>query len=270
MSELQDESAIDEPELIEGEVIDSEIESDDDNSELAPDSEAQHEQNEPEALPDKAQQVINKKHWEAKQAERERDELKRQLEEMQAKQQAQQNVEPIVPEMPDPFDDDYEQRMQEWQQKTIERTKWETQQNLIQQQQQQMQQQQLQQQQAKLVDSVNEYTERAKSFGISQDELAQVGGLVAQAGISEDLTRELLVDPEGALIVKQLASDPQSLDALSQMSPYQAAIYINNNVRPKAQSLKPKTSNTPPPPDNLSGKSAEVSGFRHVKSNQFE
>lgn len=226
-----------------------------DGAELAPASEGQHEQNEPqqEELSQNAQKAINKKHWEAKEAQRQAAEYKRQLEELQAKQQSEQNVEPIVPPMPDTFDDDYEAKIAERDKKLMERAQWNAEQTMRQTQQQQLEQQRLEQQQQQIMKSVQTYEERAKGFGIDKQELEQVGNLVSNSGISVDLQVELLNDPDGALIVKHLASDIQSLDQLTRMTPYQAANFINQQIRPKAINLKPKTSSAPPPPDNLTG-----------------
>lgn len=245
-----------------------------DGAELAPASEEQHEQNtqQHEELSPNAQKVINKKHWEAKEAERVAAEYKRQLEELKANQQSQQNAEPIVPPMPDAFDDDFESKVLERDKKLMERAQWQHTQTVTQQQQQQHEQQQLQQQQQEVLSKVQTYENKAKEFGIDRNELEQVGNLVSQSGISLDLQMALLDDPDGPLIVKHLASDIQSLDQLTKISPYQAALFIDQKIRPKAVNLKPKTSNAPPPPDNLTGGNfdSDASKYSIVAGAKFE
>lgn len=270
MSELQEGQAA-EQEIIEQQ---QSQQPDNGNAELAPASEGKHEENNQasEELSANAQKVINKKHWEAKEAERQAAEYKRQLEELQSQQRTAQNAEPIVPPMPDAFEDNFEQLVSERDKKIMERAQWQANQNAQQQQQQQIEQQQLQEQQQKIYQSVQTYEERAKGFGIDKQELEQVGNLVSQSGISLDLQMELLNDPDGALIVKHLASDIQSLDQLTKMTPYQAANFINQKVRPQAINLKPKTSNTPPPPDNLSGGNVDIDAAKYgiVAGAKFE
>lgn len=270
MSELQENQEI-EQEVVE-QTQGNELSND--GAELAPASEGQHEQNTPqqEELSPNAQKVINKKHWEAKEAERQAAEYKRQLEELQAKQQETQSVEPIVPPLPDTFDDDYEAKIAERDKKLMERARWNAEQTMRQTQQEQLQQQQLQQQKQQIMQSVQTYEERAKGFGIDKQELEQVGNLVSNSGISVDLQMELLNDPDGALIVKHLASDIQSLDQLTKMTPYQAANFINQTIRPKAVNLKPKASNAPPPPDNLTGGTVDTDASKYsiVAGAKFE
>ena len=62
-----------------------------------------------------------------------------------------------IPAMPDAFDDDYEQKMQERDNALRNKAQYDAQQNIVQQQQQQYQQQQLMEQQARLQDAANKY-----------------------------------------------------------------------------------------------------------------
>ncbi len=235
-------------------------------AELAPASGAEHEEGQQEAPVDndKVQKVINKKHWEAKENERKYEDERRQREELELKlRELQAPQEPIVPAMPDQFDDDYENRMREREQAIADRARWEEQKAITQHQSQQAENQRMLDEQRQLQDKVKSYTDRAQEFGISQQELAQLGQQVGSYGISDDLTKELLSDPQGPLLVKHFASSPTDLDAVSKMSPFQAANYINENVRPKAQGLKPKTTNTPAPAQQLKAGSADPELGRH-------
>ena len=270
MSELQEGQEVEQEIIDQGQGQES---PENGGADLAPASEEKHEQNtQSEQLSEGAQKVINKKHWEAKEAERRADEYKRKFEELQSQQQTAQNVEPIVPPMPDAFDDNFEQQVQERDRKIQERAVWQSEQNFLKQQQESQFAEQQQQQQQKVMQSVQTYEERAKEFGIDKKELEQVGNLVSQSGISIDLQMDLLDDPDGALIVKHLASDVNSLDQLTRMTPYQAANFINSKVRPQAIKLKPRTSTAPPPVDNLSGSPVDTDANKYsiVAGAKFE
>ena len=111
MSELQNES-VDSEEYIE----ETEIESQEIDAELAPDSDEEHEEQpqvDEEAKKQAAiQKVINEKTFKAKQAEREAKEYKARLEAYEAKEREQASkLYESIPEMPDPFDDDYDAKI---------------------------------------------------------------------------------------------------------------------------------------------------------------
>lgn len=226
-------------------------------ADLATASESGHEEN-TEVNQEKVNAVINKKHFEKMEMQRERDQAKQENEQLRQQiAQQQQTSEPVVPEMPDPFDDDFEQKAQEREQKLVERANWKAQQDLSLRQQEQQAQQAQQEQLQSVQQKAQTYTERAKTFGINEQELQQAGSLVAQHGISNELTMAILDDPEGALITKMLAANPLEIEKLNGMNLYQAALHIESTIRPKAQQLKPRQTQTGQPPTRLDGRGAD-------------
>lgn len=68
-----------------------------------------------------------------------------------------------------------------------------------------------------------------------------------------DLAMYLLEDSDGPLNITYLAQNLPELDKVSKMTQTQAAVYIATKVTPQAKKLKPKTTNTPKPPNHPRG-----------------
>ena len=274
MSELQnDEAVIDNDEYVEVDEAESaEVEAEEpESSELAADSEPEHEENSDDSKfnQEAVNKVINRKHYEAQEARREAEELKQRL---QRYEQQSNNAEPQVPQRPDPFDDDYDDKISQYEQAVEKRAQWRYQQeSQLRQQYETHQQMQIKQQQ-QLQESTSKYMESAKTNGITQEEVVSAGQVVESYGLNADLQMHLLNDPDGALIVKHLAANPQEVIALTQMSPYQAGVFIEQKLRPSAQRLKPKNTNAPPPNKRVSSGSVdpELGKYKHIAGAKFE
>jgi hypothetical protein len=273
MSELQSneididaDEYIEESESNEDEVAEDESESD--PSDLAPDSDSEHEEKPERQINAKAQEVINKKHWEAKENERKYLEAMRELEHL--KSQQQQSA-PEVPPVPDLFDDDYESKLRQRDEALRQRVVYDTQQEWI--AMQRKQEQELSQQaHAKLIyEKQLKYTSRAKELGISEQDLQQAGQAIAHYGLKDDLVIEILDDADGALIARHLAANPIDIEALNGMSSYQAARYIEK-IRPKLEALKPKRTKAPSPATKLEGKASDPESrrYKHLGNAKFE
>ena len=252
MSELQSEEvqAI-EPEIQEPEQ-NTEIQNE--SADLATASETEHEEN-AGALEPEAQDAVNKRIGEltfkAKQEEREKQELQRQLDEIKAQQT--QEIEPIVPPIPDYLDDDYEEKVQIRDEKIRERAAWEAkkhnEQQLMLQQQQEAQRAQLEE----LNKKASSYKDNATQLGIDANELKQCGEITAAYGLRNDLVMGILGDAEGPLITKALAANPAEIEKLNTMDAWSAVNYINSTIRPKAQQLKPRQTQAAKPATDLGG-----------------
>lgn len=269
MSELQNDSVeleVNEPEVIENQ----EIETD-----LAPVSEAEHEEqpqvDEEAAKQEAIQKAINKKHFEAKQAERERDEANRKLAEFEQKQRDQIAAQMgNIPEMPDAFDDDYEIKVKQRDEALIAQANFNTQNQAFLQQQKFEQQQEAQAKQVEVQKSITNYSKKAGELGIKQDELQAAANTVATYGLSDDLVLHILSDSEGPLITKHLAANPQDGVELATMSPFAVGTFLND-IKQKASALKPKKSNAPKPATNLQGNGATpTDGYNNIKGAKFE
>ena len=216
--------------------------------------------------------AINRQHKKFRDEERRANELQTKLDAQAKELDGFKNQAPAtVPEMPDPFDDDYDSKLKARDEALVEQAKYDASQNLVKQQQEQAQQQAAYEQQKQVNDSIQTYTKRATDYGISSEELQQAGNLVASYGVSNDLTMEILKDEDGPLITKYLAANPLELDSIRNMNLYQQANYINSSVRAKAVQLKPKNSNAPAPADTLSGNGVdpELGKYQFSKGASF-
>ena len=267
MSELQSEEVNDNYDYVEEVEQDNDVEvnesaevSESEPSDLATDSESEHEQKtESQIAQDKVQEVINKKHWEAKENERKYHAAQKELEQYKAQQQ---QAAPEIPPIPDPFEDDYEAKLRQRDEVMRRRIAWETEQNYITQTQQRQQEATQQAKAKELYEAQTKYTERARAFGISGEDLQKAGETIAHYGLNDDLVMEILSDGDGALITKHLAANPMEIEALNGMTHFQAARYIES-VRPKLAALKPKRTNAAQPPTRLQGKGS-------IKANKLE
>ena len=253
MSELQsDEGTIETNEPV--------IEDQNTGADLATASDEQHEpiaQVDEEAEKQKAiQDVINKKTFETKQAQRD---LQSANDKVQAFEDAElRRKEALVadiPAVPDPYDDNFDSKMADRDAALLAQADFNSTKAATLRQQELQQQQVQQQQQEQVQKSAAAYDARSTELGISPDELRAAGTAVLQYGLSNELTMHILSDKDGPLITKHLAANPQEGFELASMSPYAVGTYLDG-VRAKAGQLKPKTSSAPAPADTLQGNGA--------------
>lgn len=223
---------------------------------------------------DGVQKAINKKHFQFKQAERERDAEREAREKLQRELDAIKaaNAPKGIPPIPDPLDDDYEQKVRERDAAIEAKTRADEANRQAQEAQrlanERAQQATLEEQQKVL----QAYTDRASALGVKPEELQVAGSQVADYGVSPDFAGYLMGHEEGPLIVKHLAADLAELDHINSLTPYQQGIYVENHIRPKLQALKPKTTEAPNPPTNISGGGVdpEAGKFRYSAGATFE
>ena len=201
-------------------------------------------------------EVINKKTFETKQAQRDlqaANDRIRTFETEKAEREAAAVA--TIPPVPDQYDDDFDKKMEVRDAAILAKASHNSNQAAIERQQQHQQQQAFQQQQEQLQKSVHSYSARATELGISTDELNAAGSAVINYGLSDDLVSHILADSDGPLITKHLAANPQEGFELASMSPYAVGAYLDT-VRAKVEALKPKSSSTPDPVENLQGNGA--------------
>jgi hypothetical protein len=272
MSELQNEAI--EPEL------DVSVENSNEEqpelvaSDLAPDSEAEHE-SQPQELDEEAkrQEAINKrigqKTFEAKQAQRERDEARAELERLQRAEQERQAAQYAeIPPMPDPFDDDYDAKVKARDSALLAKAQFDAQQATLAQQAKLRQEEAQRAKIAEFQQSVAAYSQKAVELDIKPEELQTAAKAVEQYGLSDDLVLHILGDSEGPLITKYLAANPLEGVELAQMSPYAVGVKLES-IKEKAKVLKPKVTKAPPPSEKLEGSSAAPENYQHIKGASF-
>lgn len=195
--------------------------------------------------------IVGKKVAKLREVERRAHELEQQL----SQYQKDPEVEPAIPPVPDVWDDKYEQKLQERDNALIKHAQWRAQQESDQRQRQQLEAEQARLHQRQMIEKVQTYTERAKSLGISEQDLAVAGGAVSQFGISNDLTSFILEDDSGPALTLYLSRNLQELQRIQSMNPLQAAVHLATQIKPRvARSIKRQA--PPEPAEGVSGAGA--------------
>jgi hypothetical protein len=151
---------------------------------------------------------------------------------------------PVIPDLPDPFDADYDDKLKQRDEQLRRYARWEAEQELLQ------QQQQIEQQ--KHIEALNKrtqaYLERGKDYGLTAEDIQQAGEFINQAGgIQVELIDDILDDDAGPVISHYLYRNPQELQKVQQMSVAKAARYIEREIKHRAlRNAKRKVA--PPPP----------------------
>ena len=222
------------------------------------DSEPAAEAKEPVRFDAKQQKVFEealaKKVHKQREAERESERLRRELEEVKARLPKQER--PPVYESPDPFaysDNEYKQRLQYREQSLVQAAQWDAQQNALKYQEQVRANEQARKQHEELAETVKTYAGRAVKLGVRPEELQAAGNLVAQAGLSEDIVQYILHEEQGALFTKYLADHPSELEELRDLTPTRAAVRLATMIKPKLVALQPKVNRAPDPLIKMSG-----------------
>lgn len=210
-------------------------------------------------------QAIEKKVHKQREAERETERLRIELEETKAK--IPQESRPAIPDLPDdPFADDYKQQIVARDTAIADAAAFDAREGeakrLADHQQQEVQKTQV----AQLQQVVGEYTKRAGTLGISDAELKAASDVVNMHGISNDLTAHILMDEKGPAITKHLAENPLLIDEVRGMNPMQAAVFIETKVKP---SISGKSSTAAPDPATTLNGGGSPPGERGPKGSTF-
>jgi len=221
------------------------------NAEETP-SPAGEESSSEESLPLAAQKIIAERAYREREARREAEQYRRKLAEYEQPKQGA----PVVPDVPNYWDYDsdeaYKAAIRQRDDQVRKAIAYEQQQQHYLNQQQQREQAEAQARNQALAQKAEGYSQRAKSLGIRPEELQVAGHIVASYGLREDIAMAILDDPEGALVTKYLAANPNAIAKLNGGN-LMTFSGIYSDIRAKAAGLKPKTSNAPPPADVLKG-----------------
>lgn len=205
--------------------------------------------------------VIGKKTLKHRQKERELQEqneaLQKQLSDTQA--QLPQQTRPEDPAAIDPFDDDLESKTAIRDSVIREQARFDAETAYRQQQDAHSAQLKQQQDQQAYAKSAQAFIERASKLGVSQQELQAAGNTVVQFGLDQTVQQHILLDDQGPLITKYLADNPQEMLSLNGLTPVQAGIFIETQIKQKAIASGTKQPPSAPDPANhLKGGGAAV------------
>lgn len=192
---------------------------------------------------------INQKHFELMEEKRAREAAEAEIARLKA--QIPENLKPVIPPLPDPYDDDYDIRIAERENAIKQLAIYEAQESVRQAEIEARNRTELEKRQSALINAVNAYTERAKSLDIGENELQVAGKTVAAYGINEQVAEFILHDDKGPAITAFLAKNPSELELIAKLNPLQAAIHISNNIKGKLSIVR--SVDLPDPPETLNG-----------------
>ena len=216
--------------------------------------ESQETQQQSEGLSPEAQEIVNKaigrQHAKFREEQQRADGL--QQENAQLRAQMPQEQRPVVPEAPDPMDDDFDQKMATRDKAIRDGATFDANQQTATAQATAAANQAQNTRQATLAQSAQTYTERAQTMGLDAADLQVAGNTVAAYGVSDELAEHILNDEQGPLITQYLAGNLNELETLRGLAPMQAAVHLATTIMPKITAA-PANSGAPPPSDGLAG-----------------
>jgi len=225
-----------------------------------------------EVAKQKANDAFNKQYGEKKQLERDlAAQAARVAQFEQAERERQAAAVGNLPDFPDEFEDNFEEKKAGYIKALGEQANYNAQNNAYLQQEQFNQQQAAQAQQAKTQELQNGFLSNAQSSGATNEEITNVINTVRQVNLSQDLSDAIMADKDGYFIAKHLAANPQEAYELNSMNIIQKGEKLIE-LRQKASALKPKTSSAPNPATNLSGNGTDPQAgqYTHIKGAKFE
>lgn len=182
------------------------------------------------------EKVVGKSFARMKEAQRERDQANEKLQEAQQKlSQYETPQRPEVTPMPDdPFDDDYQAKMEAHYQSKAAQEQFDRDQQNAQQAAMQAHQEAQQREAEANVETAKTFFDRGDKVGHSQDQLEAAAGTLYQAGVHGEKGRFVLSHEQGPNIAMYLHKNIMEADRIGQMTDMQAAEYISTVVLPKA------------------------------------
>lgn len=217
-------------------------------------SQESQETQESKSLTPETQLVVNKaigrQHAKFREEQERADGLEAEVTRLKA--QMPQEQRPVIPEVPDPLDDDFEQKLALRDTAIREVAAYDVRQEVAASQATATANQVQATRQAALTQSAQTYTERAQKLGLDAAELQVAGNTVAAYGVSDELAEHILNDEQGPLITRYLAGNLHELEILRGLAPMQAAVHLATKIVPKMTAV-PINTGAPPPSDGLAG-----------------
>jgi hypothetical protein len=202
--------------------------------------------------PDGYTRAINKQHRKFRDEERRANDLERQLSELKAKQAPTPQGATDVPELPDSWDDNYDQKMRDRddaiRQNANAAAMQSHQAEALAKQDQERQREQIR----KTQDLQDGFSSNAKKLGIDEGKLQTAQDTVVEYGVTPDIATAILKDNDGPLILQYLAANPLDLYDLTNGNQFQAGQKWGE-IKAKSAALKPSKTSAPAPATAVSG-----------------
>lgn len=202
-----------------------------------------------------AQKDINRQHKKFRDEERARKKLEteheRTVRELNELKEKAEKVE--IPPLPDPYSETYAEEIAARDEAIKRQTVQDAAMQNAQKENERAEQARAEQDELALQEKVASFDSNMVQLGLNPLEVKKAADTVIEFGASDLVQDVILEDVEGPLITQYLANNPVELDRLNGMSALQLIRHIDDNVRPQASLLRPKTSKAPDPPEQLSG-----------------
>lgn len=201
----------------------------------------------------------------ANKLEKERNALKDELEAIEANK-----GDVNIPSIPDPFDDDFEEKVKVRDEAIMQKAAQDAQKNVVIEQQNANNEAAQKAEQERSESLVKGFDSQIVKLGLEPEEIRGAVNTIVEYGISKDVGEFILQHEDGPLITKYLAANPIELDELRNMSPINAALKINSTIKNAASTMKPQASQAPDPAETLSGRGAGEQVNPLIKGVTFE
>ena len=189
----------------------------------------------------KNKQKLREEQKQKEAALKEAEELKKRLAEFEREK------EPEVPNMPDPFDDDFEKKVAERDEAIRKAVAYQQKQEFLREQKSNELKKQQEERESHTKKVLDTYRERVKEVGFTEEEQIKNENVIAAYIQDQSIAEFILSNDDGPLLIKALAENPVELERIAHMNAMQAAVYITNIVAPNAKKLRPQTTKTPAP-----------------------
>jgi len=221
---------------------------------------------------DGAQKAINKQHAKYREEERKRIEVEKEAKELREKLAAFESakVETDIPPIPDPYDDDYEDKIKARDEAITRKASQEAQKSFLTEQQNAQKETAKKTEQERINTLISGYDKHTVTLGLNPSDVAKAGNKVVEYGISGEVAEFILEQEDGPLITTYLSENPILLDELRHMTPIQAAFKVSSDIRAAASGLKPQASTAPDPVEILTGRGAGETEDPLLKGATFE
>lgn len=177
----------------------------------------------------------------------------------------------VVPPLPDPLDEQYQQKMQAREDAITKKAAFDAQKQLEYEKQQEAIEAKRQATVKKISENTTNMYKSAEKLGFKTEDF-QAADLKVSTFIKgrPDIANFILEHEDAPLLVQYLSNDVESLDKLSRMSDMSAAVFLATEVTAKAQGLKPKPSDAPEPLELVKGKGGGEDESPFLKGVDFE
>lgn len=222
-----------------------------------------------EAPPDEEDQskAARELAFKMREAKREAAEERRRNEELEARlAKLESPVRPDIPPPPDPYDDNFQEKVRQRDAQIAAAARWDGQQQYAEQLRQSQEQEEQRKQYEQITQVAQSYTKKAETLGVSADELKMAGAALVQYGIPDRLSSRILRDDRGPEITTYLAKNILELERMMGMEPEDAAVYMEMVVKPKARKKPPEKV---PDPAHSPGGAGVPDGKEWLKGTKF-